>query len=99
MEAGADRKVPPVHAAFGYLPFEHAENLDAQQQCVRLFRELALRVEPRQRERFEDFVSYAERHLAVIERFGRFPHRNPVLGRESTVEERDWLAAGGDTFA
>ena len=101
IEAGHDERVPPLLSAFGYLPLEHAEDLAMQRRCVSLFAALATRVgrvEPAQREQFDGFKSYADRHLAVVERFGRFPHRNALLGRESTEEERAWLDSDGETF-
>jgi uncharacterized protein (DUF924 family) len=83
---------------FLYLPFEHAEDRAAQERCVTLFEALLVRCTPEERPRFESFLSYAERHRRVIDRFGRFPHRNEVLGRSATAEETDYLASGGDTF-
>ena len=70
------------HRCFLYLPFEHSEAIEDQLLSLRLFRE---------RTQDEHYVDYAERHHRVIERFGRFPHRNTVMGRESTAEEREFL--------
>ena len=70
------------HRCFLYLPFEHSEAIEDQLLSLRLFRE---------RTQDERYVDYAERHHRVIERFGRFPHRNTVMGRESTAEEREFL--------
>ncbi len=98
IERGWDQQVSPLEALFLYLPFEHAEDLADQQHSVRLVQSLGGRVPDELRPSFEGFVSFAERHLAVIERFGRFPHRNAVLGRPSTPEEEAYLAGGGDTF-
>lgn len=80
---GFDLARPVRERPFFYLPFEHAEDLDDQRLSVALFRE---------RVGEGLYLDYAERHLVVIERFGRFPHRNAVLGRESTEAERAWLA-------
>lgn len=98
VDEGADRRVAPIEAVFGYLPFEHAESLEAQERCVGYYEALAARVPATLQEAFSGFTGYAERHRAVIRRFGRFPHRNAVLGRESTVAEASYLEGGGDTF-
>lgn len=92
IERGFDAQVLPVQRWFFYLPFEHAEDLDAQRRSVELFS--ALPDEPSRKVG----VDYAKEHLDVIERFGRFPHRNPMLGRTSTPEELAWLAGGGARF-
>ncbi len=87
-----DCQLLPVQRWFIYLPFEHSENLTHQHQAVALFS--TLRDDP-------DSVStidYAYRHLKVIERFGRFPHRNLILGRISTPEELDFLQQPGSSF-
>ena len=69
---------------FAFLPFEHSERMKDQDEAVRLLGQLG-----------GDYGDYAIKHRDVIERFGRFPHRNAALGRESTPEEREWLEAGG----
>jgi uncharacterized protein (DUF924 family) len=89
---GVDRTLPGVHRQFVYLPFEHAEDLRTQEESLRLFRQLA-RDDPQ-----VDIVVYAERHHAIIARFGRFPHRNAVLGRPSTPEEEAFLSEPGSSF-
>ncbi|QIG48229.1 DUF924 domain-containing protein [Nordella sp. HKS 07] len=76
--------VPAPLAMWLIMPFEHAEDLDAQRRCVALFAA-----------RQPDMVHWAKLHLDIIERFGRFPHRNAILGRKSTPEELAFLAAGG----
>lgn len=85
---GLDVALPPVMRRFLYLPFEHSEDLDDQRRSVELVASCA------DDEDGASFLDYARRHLAVIERFGRFPHRNRVLGRASTAEEEEFLAAG-----
>ena len=77
------------HRCFLYLPFEHSEAIEDQRLSLRLFRE---------RTKDERYIDYAERHLRVIERFGRFPHRNAVMGRESTAEEETFLAQNATGF-
>lgn len=86
-----DRELLTVERWFVYLPFEHSENLEHQHQCVELFRQLC---DP------ESAVTldYAIRHLSVIERFGRFPHRNAILGRATTPEEAEFLKQPGSSF-
>lgn len=93
--ARLDAVVPPVHRMFFYLPFEHSESLLDQERSVALF--AALRREM-QHEAFDSAHDYAVKHRVVIERFGRFPHRNAILGRESTSEEIEFLAQPGSSF-
>ncbi len=83
---GFDLALPPVRRSFIYLPFQHSENLGDQQESVRLFRKLAA-----EHPATAGYVEYAEHHIDVIRRFGRFPHRNAVLGRASTSEETEFL--------
>ncbi len=85
VDAGLDREVAEDLRAFVYLPFEHSEALADQHRAVALFEDLGN----------EGYLRYAQAHLDVIERFGRFPHRNLALGRVSTAEEQAWLDAGG----
>ena len=85
-----DEALPPFMRGFVYLPFEHAEGLAMQDESVRLFARLAAEAADQQ-----SMLDYAHRHRAVIERFGRFPHRNAALGRETTAEERAFLDGGG----
>jgi uncharacterized protein (DUF924 family) len=82
---GFDRALHPVERCFVYLPFEHSEALADQHESVRLFERMRLALG-------DSTVEYAYRHRDVIRRFGRFPHRNAVLGRESTVAEVCYLA-------
>lgn len=89
---GDDRLLLPVQRHFVYLPFEHAENLAMQEESVRLFE--TLRGDPHS----EEAIDYAYRHHAIIERFGRFPHRNAMLGRPSTTEEIEFLRQPGSGF-
>jgi uncharacterized protein (DUF924 family) len=94
-----DSRLYPVEAAFLYLPFEHAEDSQCQRESVTLFRKLAERAPEGLVELFDSYLGYAERHHAVIEQFGRFPHRNSLLGRKSTPEEVEYLESGGETFS
>ena len=95
---GLDETLDPIEASFLYLPFEHSEELLDQQRCLELYRALEERVPDEERARYENSTDYARRHYDIIARFGRFPHRNEVLGRESSEEESRYLAEGGDRF-
>lgn len=87
-----DRQLLTVQKWFVYLPFEHSENLEHQQKSVELFRQLS--GEPDS----DSVIDFAIRHLKIIERFGRFPHRNQILGRETTPEEAEFLKQPGSGF-
>lgn len=98
LDLGVGRSLRPVERVFLYLPFEHSEHLADQERSVQLFRELLASVAGDTREAFGLFLDYAERHREVIARFGRFPHRNPILGRTSTPEEAAFLEQPGSSF-
>jgi uncharacterized protein (DUF924 family) len=93
-----DQSLPPLKRVFAYLPLEHAEDIGLQQRSVALFEALHVAAAPAERARYADFLDYARRHREVIARFGRFPHRNAVLGRASTPEEISYLAQPGAGF-
>jgi uncharacterized protein (DUF924 family) len=90
--SGFDHLLRPVERLFVYLPFEHAEDAVAQGRSLELFE--ALRAEPLG----QDNTEYARRHFDIIARFGRFPHRNAILGRESTPEELKFLRQPDSSF-
>jgi uncharacterized protein (DUF924 family) len=90
---GFDQQLAPIQRIFLYLPLEHSENPADQQQSVALFQTLS-DVDPQ----LADLYDYALRHKAVIDRFGRFPHRNQSLGRESRLEELEFLQQPGSAF-
>lgn len=98
IEAGLDKQLRPIERVFFYLPLEHAENLEVQQRSVSLFQQLLAQVPASQKDVFAGFLDYAERHAAVIKQFGRFPHRNKILARESTPEELAYLDQPGSGF-
>lgn len=98
LAAGQDRSLAIVERAFFYLPLEHAEDSGLQEQSVTLFTDLLATAAPAQRQMCRDFLDYAERHRDVIARFGRFPHRNAVLGRSSTAAEKAFLNQPGSSF-
>jgi uncharacterized protein (DUF924 family) len=87
--SGRYRRLPAIHQAFLLMPLEHHEELEVQEECVALFEELAAVTGS---EQIAGFTRYAMAHREVIARFGRFPHRNGILGRESTAAELAWLA-------
>ncbi len=89
---GFDQSLPVVQRWFLYMPLEHSENLEHQRQAVELF--YSLRNSPDAAGTYD----YAVKHLAVIERFGRFPHRNSILGRASTPAEAEFLKQRGSSF-
>jgi uncharacterized protein (DUF924 family) len=99
LDRDLDSQLHPLEAAFVYLPLEHAEDSASQEQSVSLFRKLVDRAPAQLSDRFKLLAAYAERHQAVIEQFGRFPHRNAALGRCSTTAELDYLRSGGETFS
>ena len=84
---GFDRDLLPVEKQFVYLPFEHSESLADQERACQLMQPLG-----------EDLNDWALRHKRIIERFGRFPHRNEILGRKSTLEEIEFLKQPGSGF-
>lgn len=98
IERGHDQAVPPTARIFCYLPLEHAEDAALQARAVALMQ--ALRDDPQAEPKafFDNTLDFARRHQAVIERFGRFPHRNAILGRASTADEQAYLAQPGAGF-
>lgn len=96
--SGADRELRAIERVFFYLPLEHSESAELQERCVTLFTALAAGVPEADRKTFRGYVDYAVRHRDVIHRFGRFPHRNRILGRASTPEEIEFLKQPGSSF-
>ncbi|QJD99949.1 DUF924 domain-containing protein [Massilia forsythiae] len=93
VDSGLDQALAPLQRAFVYLPFEHAEDSAMQERAVALFAALATSSPG-----FDEMLDYARRHRDVIARFGRFPHRNEILGRDSTADETDFLRQPGSRF-
>lgn len=89
LDAGHEHALTQEERLFLYLPLEHSEELADQERCVELMRAL---------DETPMWLDYAVRHRDVIARFGRFPHRNAVLGRESTAEECEFLMQPGSSF-
>lgn len=98
LQQGLDRSLRPIERVFFYMPLEHSEDLDDQNLSVDLFGALYRAVASEQRDVFANFLNFAERHRDVIERFGRFPHRNAILDRQSTAEELAFLQQPGSSF-
>jgi len=95
---GFDAHLHPVEAAFLYLPFEHAEDRAMQERGVAAFEALLARTPAGFQPIIAEYADYARRHCAVVRRFGRFPHRNALLGRPATPDEEAYLRGGGETF-
>ncbi len=85
-------------ATFALMPFEHSEDRADQDICVASFEHLVATAAPKERETAELYLAFALEHRDLIARFGRFPHRNTVLGRPSTEAELAHMAAGGKSF-
>lgn len=88
---GMDRQMPWIGRVFFYMPLMHAEDADLQLECLAAFRQLREDVPQELQEQVDGNIRFAEEHRDIIERFGRFPHRNDVLGRISTEEEQAFL--------
>jgi uncharacterized protein (DUF924 family) len=88
IRAGADQELAVERRAFLYLPFMHSESLAIHERAVELFSQPGL----------ENNLDFEHKHKAIIDRFGRYPHRNEVLGRESTPEEIEFLRQPGSSF-
>ncbi len=95
---GWDAALTPIQRVFIYLVLEHAEDLPSQVEAVARFAALRADALAAEDQLFADYLAYAERHRRVIARFGRFPHRNSILGRVSTAEEVSFLQEPGSRF-
>lgn len=98
LERGWDLQLLPIQRVFAYLVFEHAEDQHLQTRAVNLFRGLLSEAAADESALFADFLDFAERHQRVIARFGRFPHRNAMLGRVSSDDEQAFLREPGSRF-
>lgn len=92
MQFGADGALDPVERIFFYLPLMHSESLDVQEESLAAFRRLVDEAPSELRQHFKAVLRAAQQHRDLIARFGRFPHRNRVLGRPDTAAEREWRA-------
>ena len=95
---GVTLRLRPIERVFMLLPFEHSEDLPDQELSVREFDALAKGAMEPARKRMDGYLDFARRHLDIIARFGRFPHRNAILGRVSTPEEIEFLKQPGSSF-
>ena len=98
LDRGDDLKLNVVERIFFYLPLEHAEDLDAQRRSLACYRGLLAAVPKECKSYFADTLQYATIHHDIIKRFGRFPHRNQVLGRHSTEAEEVYMANDAPRF-
>lgn len=95
---GLDQKLPPIYRVFFYMPLMHAENQELQWLGVKIFKQLSEDSLDHWKETLQNNHKYALQHAQIIERFGRFPHRNVILGRASTPEELEFLKQPGSSF-
>ncbi len=98
IERGHDGQLSPIERTFFYMPLEHAENREVQALSVRLFESLAKESSEEWRERLEANAGYARQHRDIVEKFGRFPHRNALLDRDSSPAEEAYLADDAPRF-
>lgn len=98
MQSAADAALTPVERIFFYMPLQHAELREAQDESVAAYRRLLNEAPGELTEMFASSLRYAELHHAIVARFGRFPHRNRALGRPSASEEETYLREGGESF-
>ena len=98
MQLAADGALNLVERLFFYMPLQHAESTEVQDEAVSAYKRLVTESPVELRSTFEKSLEYAEHHRDLIRQFGRFPHRNKILGRESTPEELAYLKKTGETF-
>jgi uncharacterized protein (DUF924 family) len=91
MQSGADAALDPVERIFFYMPLQHCESIDVQEESVAAYRRLLREAPQELSDAFAETLKFAELHAEVIRRFGRFPHRNRVLGRDSSAEEAAYI--------
>ncbi len=97
-EQGLDQQLTPVERWFFYMPMMHSEDREIQNASLKKYRELADHAAPELKKTFEGAYDFAARHAEIVERFGRFPHRNVILGRDSSAEEKEFLKQPGSSF-
>ncbi|HTD13061.1 MAG TPA: DUF924 family protein [Steroidobacteraceae bacterium] len=98
MQSAADAALDVIERLFFYMPLQHAENSEAQEESVAAYRRLLSEAPAQLLGPFQASLRSAENHRRIIARFGRFPYRNAALGRASSPEEQDWLRHGGESF-
>ncbi|MBN4049567.1 DUF924 domain-containing protein [bacterium AH-315-N03] len=97
IEAGCEGELGYHERYFLYMPLMHAEDLGAQDRCVALFESMKTAY-PNKATEIQNVIGFAEKHRVIVARFGRFPHRNEIVGRESTAEEIEFLKGPGSSF-
>ena len=98
LETGVHRALTPIQRVFFYMPLQHSESVPHQQRAVELYQELAEESPVELAPILSDCANYARLHHDIVVRFGRFPHRNRLLERDSTAEEQEYLDAGAPSF-
>ena len=93
-----DKQLRPIERVFFYMPLEHAESRQMQALCLNKFQQLKADSPDSFQETAENFVQFAQKHKVIIDRFGHFPHRNDILGRDSSDEELEFLKQPGSGF-
>jgi len=93
-----DKGLTPIQRAFFYMPLQHTESRKVQSKSVALYNKLAEAVSPTYQETFLTIAQFAELHRDIVERFGRFPHRNKAMGRDDTPEENEYLSGDSPDF-
>ena len=93
-----DKGLTPIQRAFFYMPLQHAESRKVQKKSCEIYNKLCEAVSATYRETFETIAQFAQLHADIVEQFGRFPHRNTVLGRQNTPEEDEYLSGEIPTF-
>lgn len=98
IEIGHDSELIPIHRIFHYMPLQHSESIEHQELSVKKMHDMRNATPAKLLDYLEDSIRYAEVHRDIILRFGRFPHRNRILGRTSSAEEREYLENAGTGF-
>lgn len=93
-----DQQLSLIERTFAYMPFEHSEQLEDQERAVRLYQAIVDTAPSDEINLFKNYLNFAEQHLNIIQLFNRFPHRNRILGRESTKQELEFLKQKGSSF-
>ena len=93
-----DKGLSPIERVFFYMPLQHAESRRVQKKSCDIFRKLSEAVSPTFRETFDTITQFAELHADIVLQYGRFPHRNVILGRENTPEEEEYLSGDAPSF-
>jgi uncharacterized protein (DUF924 family)/diadenosine tetraphosphate (Ap4A) HIT family hydrolase len=94
VDQGIDQTLTPDQRVFAYLPFEHGESAEWQALSLKMYEDLARQAGPD----YQNYLEFARKHAVIIERFGRYPHRNQALGRQNTPEEAEFLSGPDSTF-